>query len=92
VGVGVAVAGTVGVAVGLGVCVAVGVAVGVSNMLGVGEAVGVGVGVPHGPISITSSIHCPVVSPGGLNPSWCTRNLIRTVCPTYGVMSTVTLV
>jgi hypothetical protein len=53
---------------------------------------GLGVAVPHGRYSATSSIHCPVVSPGGLNPSWCTRNLMRTVCPTYGVISTVTLV
>ncbi|PYK51119.1 MAG: hypothetical protein DME51_04010 [Verrucomicrobia bacterium] len=72
----------------------VGVAVGVAEgvPVDVGVNVGVGEGVPHGPNNSTSSIHCPVVSPGGLNPSWCTRNLMRTVWPTYGVMSTSTLV
>jgi hypothetical protein len=60
--------------------------------VGVAVAVGVGDGVPHGVYSTTSSTHIPVVSPGGLKPSWCTRNLIRTVCPAYGVMSTVWLV
>src|SRR5438094_7635593 len=57
----------------------------------VGDAVGVGD--PHAPAGRdTSSTHCPVVSPGGLKPSWCTRNLMRTACPAYGAMSTVWLV
>jgi hypothetical protein len=94
--VGVAVAVAVAVGVGVGVRVAVGVAVAVAVAIAVAVAVAVGVGlgvaVPHGAYSATSSTHCPVVSPGGLNPSWCTRNLIRTVCPAYGVMSTCTLV
>jgi hypothetical protein len=63
----------------------VGVGVGVA----VGVAVGVGDGVPHGSDSCTSSTYIPVTSAGGLAPSWCTRNLMRTVCPAYGPMSTV---
>jgi hypothetical protein len=65
--------------------VGVGVAVGVAVAVGVGD----GVGVPHGWYRITSSTYIPVRSP---KPSWCTRNLMRTVCPAYGVMSTCWLI
>ena len=80
-----------GLGLGVGVKVAVAVAVGVGVSVGVAVAVAVGVGdrVPHGADSSTSSTYIPVMSPGGLNPSWCTRNLMRTVCPAYGPMSTV---
>jgi hypothetical protein len=77
-----------GVAVGLGVGegVVVGVGLGVWVAVALGVAVGVGVGVtPHGKYRATSSTYIAVSSP---KPSWCTRNLIRTVCPAYGVMST----
>src|ERR1051326_5619393 len=72
--------------------VPVGVDVGVELAIAVAVAVGVGEGVPHGPVKTTSSIHWPVVSPGGLNPSWCTRNFRRTVCPAYCAIFTVTFV
>ena len=75
---------------GRGLGVGVGLPAGVDVAVAVGVAVGVGV--PHGWYSTTSSTHCPVVSPGGLNPSWCVRNLRRTVCPPYCDMFTVTLV
>jgi hypothetical protein len=71
--------------VGVGVAVGVDVAVGV----GVNVGVGLGVGVPHGWYRITSSTYIAVSSP---KPSWCTRNLMRTVCPAYGAMSTVVLI
>src|SRR5439155_20483799 len=88
VGVAVAVAVAVGVnvAVAVGVGLNVAVAVGVAVAVAVGLAVGVGEGVPHGTNSTTSSTYIPVSSP---KPSWCTRNLIRTVMPAYGAMSTV---
>ena len=81
----------VGLGVGVNVAVAVAVGVGVGVSVGVAVAVAVGVGdeVSHGADSSTSSTYIPVMSPGGLNPSWCTRNLMRTVCPAYGPMSTV---
>lgn len=84
-----------GLGVALGVAVAVGVAVdvavGVGVAVGVTEGVGVGVGdgVPHVTDSCTSSTYIPVTSLGGFLPSWYTRNLMRTVCPAYGPMSTV---
>src|ERR1051326_6181962 len=77
-GVGVA----LGVGVGVGVCVAVAVAVAVGVIVGVGD------GVPQGWYKITSSTYMAVKSP---KPSWCTRNLIRTVCPAYDVISTLSL-
>src|SRR6266496_1675286 len=80
--------GGVGRGLGVGMGLGPGVAVGV----GVAVAVGVGDAVPHGWYSTTSSTHIPVVSPGGLKPSWCTKNLIHTVCPAYDVMSTTSLV
>jgi hypothetical protein len=86
-GLGVGVNVAVGVAVA--VAVAVGVGVGVSVGVAVAVAVAVGDGVPHGSDSCTSSTYIPVTSAGGLAPSWCTRNLMRTVCPAYGPMSTV---
>src|SRR4029077_7885592 len=88
VAVGVALGVPVGVAVAVGVAlgVPVGVAVGVSGAVGVGDPVGVGVCVPHGTRSCTSSTNIPVRSP---NPSSCTRNFIRTVCPARGVVSTI---
>jgi hypothetical protein len=82
VAVGVTVAVGVGLTVGVGVSVAVGVGVG----LAVG--VGVGLGVPHGTYRATSSTYIPVRFP---EPSWCTRNLMPTVIPAYGVMSIVVL-
>ena len=96
VGVGVGLAGGVAVAVAVAVAVGVGVgvrvAVGVAVPAAVAVAVGVGDGVPHGTYSATSSINCAVTSPGGLKPSSCVRNLMRTVCPAYADMFTVTLV
>ena len=79
----------VNVAVGVAVAVAVAVGVGVSVDVAVAVAVGVGDGVPHGADNCTSSTYIPVMSLGGFLPSWCTRNLMRTVCPAYGPMSTV---
>jgi hypothetical protein len=83
----------VGLGLGVAVAVAVGVAVALAVGIGVGVdvavAVGVGDGLAHGFDSCTSSTYIPVTSPSGLCPSWCTRNLMRTVCPAYGPMSTV---
>ena len=78
----------VGVDLGVEVGVAVAVAVGVAVAVAVAVALGVGDGVPQGWYKTTSSTYMPVKSP---KPSWCTRNLIRTVCPAYGVMLTVSL-
>ena len=89
VALGVAVAVGVGVDVAVAVAVAVAVGVAVAAAVVVAVAVGVGDGVPHGPDSCTSSTNIPVMSAGGFLPSWCTRNLMRTVCPAYGPMSTV---
>ncbi len=95
VGVGVAVAVAVGVAVavavavGVAVAVAVAVAAAVGVAVAVAVAVGVGDGVPHGWYRTTSSTYMPVRSP---KASSCTRNLMRTVCPANGVMSTCWLI
>jgi len=74
---------------GLGVGVGRGVGVGVAVGVGVGETVGDGVGDAHGTNRATSSTYIPVSSPKAF---WCTRNLMRTVCPAYGAMSTSWLI
>lgn len=84
-----AVAVGVGVNVAVAVAVAVGVSVGVGVNVAVGVDVGVGEGEPQGPNSCTSSKYIPVSSP---KPSWCTRNLMRTVCPANGAMFTCVLI
>jgi hypothetical protein len=76
--------GTTAVFVG----VLLGVLVGATAVF-VGVLLGVAVILPHALPRDTSSTYMPVSSP---NPSWCTRNSMRTVCPAYGVISKVWLV
>ena len=88
-GVGVARGVAVGVGVAVAAAVAVGVAVAVAVAVTVGVAVGLGDGVPHDWYRITSSTYMAVSSP---NPSWCTRNFMRTVCPANGAMFIVVFI